>query len=84
MSLAWWLKSTYFSFSNPEKIPQRHKKRDTTHLLREPRRDEGHLEGIAVRVQNVEGIGIDGADHRPDPAAEAVAYCNTKGKSRTR
>lgn len=45
----------------------------TSYLLGEPRRDEWHLKSVAVRMQNVEGIRIDGAEHREDPTAEPVA-----------
>lgn len=49
---------------------------EDTDLLREPRRDEGHLEGVAVRVQDVERVGVHGPDHGVDRAGEPVAYCN--------
>ena len=55
-------------------------KRETsgTYLLREPRRHERHLEGVAVRVKCVEGIGVHSAEHGEHTARKLLTYCNTR------
>jgi len=49
-----------------------------TYLLREPRRHERHLEGVAVRVKRVEGIGVHGAEHGEHTARKLLTYCNRR------
>ena len=49
-----------------------------TYLLWEPRRHERHLEGVAVRVKRVEGIGVHGAEHGENTARKLLAYCNRR------
>ena len=49
-----------------------------TYLLWEPRRHERHLEGVAVRVKRVEGIGVHGAEHGEHTARKLLTYCNTR------
>jgi len=55
-------------------------KRETsgTYLLWEPRRHERHLEGVAVRVKRVEGIGVHGAEHGENTARKLLTYCNRR------
>jgi len=55
-------------------------KRETsgTYLLWKPRRHERHLEGVAVRVKRVEGIGVHGAEHGEHTARKLLTYCNTR------
>ena len=55
-------------------------KRETsgTYLLWEPRRHERHLEGVAVRVKCVEGIGVHGAEHGENTARKLLTYCNKR------
>lgn len=48
------------------------------HLFREPGSEEGHLEGVGVGMEGVEGLRTHGAHHGEYPAGEVVADCKDK------
>jgi len=53
-----------------------------TYLLWEPRRHERHLEGVAVRVKRVEGIGVHGAPSMENTPRENCLHTATRERQR--
>lgn len=49
-----------------------------TYILREPRGDEGHLEGVGVRVQGVEAVWLHRPNHGVDRPGKLTADCGKR------